>query len=92
MDWYELLPLDLKKAAYSAKNGFVISAVDVWIPTTPGPAPYGYDWAPSRAALLGIDTAVEFVQSFDWKKSDAVKIEMQPYFNIWAMRRTPGDG
>jgi hypothetical protein len=106
MDWYGLLPLDLKEVAYKSLggefawsrrdalavisllegNGYEISAVDVWIPTNPGPTPYIFDWAPCRAAVIGVHSAAEFVRSFEWRKSDAVKIELPPYFNIWAER------
>jgi hypothetical protein len=104
MDWYDLLPSDLRQSAYKSQGGELawsrpdalrvisilecsghkIRGVDTWIPTNPGPTPYIYDWAESRVDKLG--SATEFVQKFNWSKSDADRIRLEPYFNISADR------
>lgn len=65
-------------------SGYRISGVDTWIPTTPGPTPYCYDWQESRLARLG--SAAEFIRNFNWNEADTDRIRSEPYFNVWAKR------
>ena len=81
----------LKVVSFLEANGYVVTGVDIWIPTNPGPTiptPFVYDWK-----LKGIPradsyptTAVEFIDSFEWDPKDNSHNNMQPFFNIWARR------
>jgi hypothetical protein len=70
-------------------KGYVVTKVDVWIPTEPGPTiptPFVYDWSLKgrhRKDTLP-ESAKEFVRKFDWDLHDENNVGIDPVFNIWA--------
>lgn len=73
-----------------SSNRYVVTRVDVWIPTSPGPTiptPFVYDWSlksVTRNSSLP-KSAKDFVSVFAWDSTDESHRGIEPVFNIWAV-------
>lgn len=58
-------------------RGFIITDMEVWLATRPGPTPTMDEWRESDPI-----SAIEFVTTFAFAANDPA-IGLPPYFNIW---------
>jgi hypothetical protein len=68
-------------------NGFRIVAIEVWLPTNPGPTiPGPYSWETSQSepfpSTAASDAAKDFVARFAWHPADSRSQGLEPYFNL----------
>ena len=68
----------LEVISWLQEHGFMILGVDVWLPTTPGPAiptPYVHDWDRDAATSSpdAAQNALDFVDRFEWHDEDGSK-------------------
>lgn len=74
-----------------SSQGEIVCAVEVWLPTKPGPTiptPFVYQWSIQTKVLALPNTfnqntaAMKYISEFHWDEKDAEHLDAIPYFNL----------